>query len=102
MNKKAILGLMLAIVMPFTGYWLVKYYSEAAVQMPQRYFFDSIAVIEKNGKTSTDTIWHRVKDMHFTNQLGKAVTHARDLEGRANLKSCPCLISSKDVGHVSV
>ena len=74
MNKKAILGIMLAIVMPLTGYWLVKYYSEAAVQMPRRYFYDSVATIENNGKKSTDTIWHRVKNMHFTNQLGKAVT----------------------------
>lgn len=74
MNKKAILGLMLAIVLPFTGYYMVKYYSEKAVHMPRRYFYDSVAVIEKNGKTTTDTIWHQVKNMTFTNQLGKTVT----------------------------
>ena len=74
MNKNAILGILLAIVMPFTGYWLVKYYSEAAVQMPRHYFFDSIAVIEKNGKITKDTLWHKVGNMRFTNQLGKTVT----------------------------
>ena len=57
MNKKAILGLMLAIVLPLTGYYMVKYYSDQAVHMPGRYFYDSVAVIEKNGKTITDTIW---------------------------------------------
>jgi len=74
MNKKAILGLMLAIVLPFTGYYLVKYYSGKAVHMPRRYFYDSVTVIQKNGRTTTDTIWHQVKNMTFTNQLGKTVT----------------------------
>ncbi len=74
MNRKAILGLILAILMPLAGYLLVKHYSEAAVQMPGRYFFDSVATGEKNGKLSTDTIWHKVKNMSFTNQLGKTVT----------------------------
>ena len=74
MNKKAILGLLLAIVMPFTGYYLVKYYSEKAVHMPRRYFYDGVTEIKKNGRRSTDTIWHQVKNMTFTNQLGKTVT----------------------------
>ncbi len=47
MNKTAILGVLLAMVLPFTGYWLVKYYSEKAVHMPARYFYDSVAVVEK-------------------------------------------------------
>ncbi|MCW3091090.1 MAG: hypothetical protein JWP81_2159 [Ferruginibacter sp.] len=74
MNRKAILGLMLAIVLPFTGYYMVKYYSERAVHMPRRYFYDSVNVVEKNGRTTTDTIWHKVSNMTFTNQLGKTVT----------------------------
>jgi cytochrome oxidase Cu insertion factor (SCO1/SenC/PrrC family) len=28
---------------------------------------------EKNGKTINDTLWHKVKNMTFTNQLGKTV-----------------------------
>ena len=74
MNKRAIMGILLAIVLPLTGYYMVKYYSEAAVHMPQRYFFDSVATVEKNGRISNDTIWHHVKNMTFTNQLGKTVT----------------------------
>ena len=74
MNKRAIMGVLLAIVLPLTGYYMVKYYSEAATHMPQRYFFDSVATVEKNGRVSTDTIWHHVKNMTFTNQLGKTVT----------------------------
>jgi protein SCO1 len=81
MNKKAILALLLAILMPFTGYYLVKYFSKGAVEMPGHYFYDSVVVTEKSGRTITDTIWHRVKNMTFTNQLGKQVT-LDDLKGK--------------------
>jgi protein SCO1/2 len=81
MNKKAILALMLAIVMPITGYLMVKYYSERDVQMPRRYFYDSVAVTDNNGKETTDTIWHSLRNIQFTNQLGKKVSLA-DLKGK--------------------
>ena len=82
MNSKAILGLMLALVLPFAGYFMVKYYSQQAVHMPGRYFTpDSVVVAEKNGKTVTDTIWHKVKNIEFTNQLGKKVS-LDDLKGK--------------------
>ena len=81
MNKKAVLSLALAILMPVTGYLLVKYYSVDAVHMPHRFFYDSVAVKEKNGKTTNDTIWHRVKNISFTNQLGQKVM-LDDLHGK--------------------
>lgn len=82
MNKKAILALLLAIVMPFTGYYIVKYYSKEAVHMPGRYFTpDTVIVSEKNGKTVTDTVWHQVKNIEFTNQLGKKVS-LDDVKGK--------------------
>lgn len=74
MSKRAILGVLLATVLPFTGYFAVKYYSEKAVQMPLRYFYDSVDTIKKDGRISTDTVFHRVKNISFTNQLGKTVT----------------------------
>ncbi len=74
MNRRALLGLLLAFFFPLTGYYLVKYYSDKAVNMPRRYFYDSIAVIEKNGKFINDTIWHKASNMTFVNQLGKTVT----------------------------
>lgn len=82
MNKKAVLALLLALLMPFAGYFIVKYYSEDTVHMPRRYFEpDSVVVKEKNGKTVTDTIWHKVKNIEFTNQLGKKVS-LYDLHGK--------------------
>jgi protein SCO1/2 len=75
MNKKAILSLMLAILLPLTGYLVVKYYSKDAVQMPGHYYEpDSVVNVNSNGKTATDTIWHKVKNISLVNQMGKTVT----------------------------
>jgi protein SCO1 len=81
MNKREILALVLAALIPAISYILVKYYSERAVNMPKRIFWDSVAVHEKNGKTSYDTIWHRVKNISFTNQLGQQVS-LYDIKGK--------------------
>jgi protein SCO1/2 len=81
MNRKAILALMLAALIPAISYVLVKFYSERAVKMPPRYFYDSVAVNEKNGRSTFDTIWHAVKNISFTNQLGQQVS-LYDIKGK--------------------
>ena len=42
--------------------------------MPRHYFHDSVGTVERRGETVPDTIWHQVKNISFTNQLGKEVT----------------------------
>lgn len=74
MNKRAVLGLCIAILFPFAGYFAVKYYSAKAVHMPARYFFDSVTTTSKRGKTVPDTQWHRVRDIRLVNQLGQTVS----------------------------
>lgn len=74
MNRKAIFAIIIAALIPAISYLFVKYYSTQATQMPPHYFFDSVAVIEKNGKKTTDTIWHKVENIFFTNQLGQKVS----------------------------
>ncbi len=65
---------MLAILLPVTGYLLVKHYSKEAVVMPRKYFIpDSVVVREQNGKKISDTVWHKVRNIQFTNQLGNKV-----------------------------
>ena len=67
MTKKALLALMMAILLPLTGYLLVSYYTNRDVQMPPRYFYDSVNVVNKNGKTTYDTAWHSaVSYTHLT------------------------------------
>ena len=72
---------MLAILLPLAGYWLVKYYSKDAVHMPAHYFFDSVTVKENGGKSPADTLWHKVSNLNFTNQLGQK-TSLDDLHGK--------------------
>ena len=72
---------MLAILLPLTGYWLVKYYSKDAVHMPNHYFYDSVVEKSIRGKKVSDTNWHQVKNISFTNQLGKKVS-LDDLKGK--------------------
>src|ERR1700712_5596124 len=81
MSKKAFLALVLAVLLPTTSYLLVKYYGQRDTHMPPRYFYDSVSTLEKNGKTSNDTIWHHVRNISFTNQLGKKVS-LYDLKGK--------------------
>jgi protein SCO1/2 len=81
MNKKALIALMVAILLPVLGYLLVSYYSKDAIDMPRRYFYDSVNVIKKNGQVTYDTAWHHVSNIHLTNQLGQQVG-LDDLKGK--------------------
>jgi protein SCO1 len=74
MKKTAVFGLLLALVLPFSGYFFVKYFSKDAAPMPRKYFEpDSVMVSTKGGKTSTDTIWHKVKNTNFINQFNRPI-----------------------------
>ena len=81
MNKKSFIAIIVAILLPVTGYFLVSFYSTRAIDMPHRYFYDSVNVVEKDGKLTYDTAWHHVSNMHFTNQLGQQVSFD-DLKGK--------------------
>lgn len=74
MNTKGIFTLLLVIIIPLTGYFIVKYYSKDAVHIPPHYFYDDVVTKEKNGKITTDTAWHPVKNISFFNQMGKQVS----------------------------
>lgn len=74
MNTKGIFTFLIVLLVPLAGYFIVKFYSKDAVHMPKRYFYDDVAAREKGGKTITDTVWHSVKNISFTNQLGQKVS----------------------------
>lgn len=42
--------------------------------MPKRYFADTVINQVVDGKTVTDTVWHSVKNITLTNQLGEQVS----------------------------
>jgi len=74
MNKKAVLALCIAIIIPIVSYVILKRTGEDAVAMPRRFFMDSVITRTVDGKTTSDTIWHRTENIHLVNQLGDSVS----------------------------
>ena len=81
MSKKSLLAVVLAGLLPLTCYFLLEYFTTGAVVMPRRYFYDTVQNVTSYGKTTSDTVWHKVKDFTVTDQLGKQVSLS-DLEGK--------------------
>jgi protein SCO1/2 len=99
LNSKTIISLLLVIAFPFAGYFLVKHYSKDVVVMPKHYApeLDSVngGVKTITTKKGVDTVWHRIKNIQFTNQLGKKVS-LDDLHGKIIVMdffftSCPSI-----------
>lgn len=74
MNKKSLLGLAVALLLPLCCYLLLKYASENAADMPRRYLLDTTTTRVVNGKEITDSIWHKTANIHLRNQLGDSVS----------------------------
>jgi protein SCO1/2 len=72
MNKKALLGIIIALVIPVVAYFIMR--MVPTVTTPQRVFYDTVTTRITNGKQTTDTVWSRVPDFVFTNQLGQKVS----------------------------
>lgn len=74
MSSKALLALAVMVLLPVVSYFLVKSYGDNAVQMPPRYYADSVIEKVVDGKQISDTVWHKVRNITLTNQLGKTVS----------------------------
>lgn len=81
MSKKAILGIIIALIIPITGYLVLRFASDRNIHMPKHYILDSVVTHEVNGKMERDSIWHTVQDIKLVNQLGDTV-HLYDLKGK--------------------
>jgi len=47
---------------------------EYGVDMPKRFYYDSVLTKMKDGKEITDTVWHKVNNITLQNQLGDQVS----------------------------
>jgi protein SCO1/2 len=74
MSKKALIAIIIAFLIPVVSYLVVKQVSEDAIVMPRRFLMDSVVTRTVNGKTTTDTIWHKTGNISLTNQLGENVS----------------------------
>ena len=75
------LALAFVVILPVLSYFLVRFYSAAAIEMPPRFYPDSVTTKVVDGKNKTDTVWHKVKNITLTNQLGKEVS-LDDIKGK--------------------
>lgn len=87
--------MMLAVLVPLTGYLIVDHYSQDVVPIPRYYIPEKVDTIVKDGITTYDTTFHVVKDFTFTNQMGQKVS-LKDLPGKILLvnfffTSCPSI-----------
>ncbi|MFM7222935.1 MAG: SCO family protein [Bacteroidota bacterium] len=73
MNKRTLIALMVVVVLPVISYLLVESLSKEAVQMPRRYFYDTVVVKTEKGKQVNDTVWHKIRPFKLSNQFGKQV-----------------------------
>jgi len=71
MSKKAWVAIAVAVFIPLVFYAVANRYN---VEMPRRYYPDTVMTTLKNGKEVTDTVWHRVANLQLQNQLGEAVS----------------------------
>ncbi len=74
MNKKAVLAFCIALIVPLVCYFILKKTSDDAVSMPRRFFMDSVVTNTVDGKTTTDTVWHKTENVKLINQLGDSVS----------------------------
>ena len=72
MNKKAVYGILIALVIPLVAYFIMR--GVHAVTPPQRLFYDSVTIKVSKGKQVIDTVWSHVPDFSFTNQFGQTVS----------------------------
>jgi protein SCO1/2 len=72
MNKKAVYGILIALVIPFVAYFIMR--AVPPVAPPQRVFYDSVTTTISKGKQITDTVWRHVPDFSLTNQFGQQVS----------------------------
>lgn len=74
MNKKALLGLAVAVLLPVFCYLVLKYTSARAVDLPRKYLLDTVVTRVDNGKMITDSLWHTTANIRLQNQLGNTIS----------------------------
>lgn len=73
MKKRTFLAFLVVVALPVASYLFVSNLSQDAVDMPRRYFYDTVVVRMEKGRQINDTIWHKVRPFKLKNQFGKEV-----------------------------
>lgn len=73
MKGRVLIALIVVVIIPVASYLIVDHYSQGAVEMPRRYFYDTVLVKKEAGREVYDTVWHKIKPFKLKNQFGNEV-----------------------------
>lgn len=79
---KYILGFMIAAAVPLSFFFITRHFSDGKLKIPAYYRPEGTHVVMEKGKPVTDTVFHKVKDLQLTNQLGQTFSLNKDLKGK--------------------
>lgn len=93
MNRSAALATFLAVGVALLAYFIMRF--APRTEPPHRLYYDSVITTVSGGKEKSDTVWSKVPDFEFTNQLGQKVSW-KDLQGKVVVAdffftSCPVI-----------
>jgi protein SCO1/2 len=97
MKKRTFVAIAVTVLLPLVAFFIVNRLSKTAVIMPKHYFHDTVVAVTRDGKTTMDTVWHKVKPVVLINQFGREVTlNDKELEGKILIvdfffTSCPSI-----------
>lgn len=81
-NKRFFLGIAVAVLLPLSFYITARLLKKDHINMPRYYVTEKINRHTENGRTVSDTMFHRIPNLEFTNQLGEPVSLNEDLRGK--------------------
>lgn len=79
MNIKAFYAIAIALIFPVVAFFIMD--AIRGNPMPVRLFVDSINTKVTKGKIIADTVWSKVPDFEFTNQLGQKISW-KEMKGK--------------------
>ena len=69
-------------MLPLSFYMVAKMLHKDQIAMPGHYYAERIDSSSTDGKTTYDSVYHQVREIHLVNQLGDKVALNKDLEGK--------------------
>ena len=74
MTKNGLFAILIALLIPLVCYFILKKSSDTSVVIPRHFLLDSVIDRTINGKSISDSIWHKTASISLVNQLGDSVS----------------------------
>lgn len=81
-NKRFLIGIAVAFLVPLSFYIAFRLKAKDKIVMPGYYRVSHVDTRGVNGQTQHDTVYHQLKELRLTNQLGEEVSLNKDLPGK--------------------